>query len=99
LYTGGTVIHFFLQESPDNESVAKFVKLVFEKYPVPYITITPTFSVCEDHGYLKGEYFFCPFCNKETETYSRVVGYYRPVQRWNRGKQEEFKDRWEYVMK
>ncbi len=99
LYTGGTVIHFFLQESPDDVSVARFLKLVFENYPVPYITITPTFSVCEDHGYLKGEHFVCPFCNKETETYSRVVGYYRPVQRWNRGKQEEFKDRWEYIMK
>ena len=98
LYTGGTVIHFFLQESPEEHAVAKFVKFVFENYPVPYITITPTFSVCEDHGYIKGEHFTCPICGKETETYSRIVGYYRPVQRWHKGKQEEFKDRLEYVI-
>ena len=81
---------FFLQESPEEHAVAKFVKFVFENYPVPYITITPTFSVCEDHGYFKGEHFTCPISGKETETYSRKVGYYRPVQRWHKGKQEEF---------
>ncbi|MFN3598488.1 MAG: ribonucleoside triphosphate reductase [Aquificaceae bacterium] len=99
LYTGGTVIHFFLQESPDEEATARFIKFVFENYPVPYITITPTFSVCKDHGYIKGEYFLCPICGKETETYSRIVGYYRPVQRWNRGKQEEFRDRLECIIR
>lgn len=99
LYTGGTVIHFFLQESPDESVVPRFIKFVFENYPVPYITITPTFSVCEDHGYIRGEHFLCPTCGKETETYSRIVGYYRPVQRWNRGKQEEFKERLEYLIK
>ncbi len=99
LYTGGTVVHFFLQESPDEESVAKFIKFVFENYPIPYITITPTFSVCEDHGYIRGEHFECPTCGKPTEVYSRVVGYYRPVQRWNRGKQEEFRQRLEYELK
>ncbi|ADO44618.1 anaerobic ribonucleoside-triphosphate reductase [Hydrogenobacter thermophilus TK-6] len=98
LYTGGTVIHFFLQESPNELAVANFVKKVLELYPVPYITITPTFSVCEDHGYIRGEHFTCPECGKPAEVYSRVVGYYRPVQRWNRGKQEEFKDRLEYVI-
>lgn len=99
LYTGGTVIHFFLQESPDESVVPRFIKFVFENYLVPYITITPTFSVCEDHGYIRGEHFLCPTRGKETETYSRIVGYYRPVQRWNRGKQEEFKERLEYLIK
>jgi len=96
LYTGGTVIHVFLQESPDELAVARFIKIAFEKYPIPYLTITPTFSVCEDHGYIRGEHFHCPHCGKPAEVYSRVVGYYRPVQRWNRGKQEEFRQRLEY---
>ncbi|MCX8164525.1 MAG: hypothetical protein N3D14_03945 [Aquificaceae bacterium] len=98
LYTGGTVLHIFLQESPDDLAVASFVKKVFETYPIPYLTITPTFSVCENHGYIKGERFTCPNCGKPTEVYSRVVGYYRPVQRWNRGKQEEFCQRLEYII-
>ncbi|SNZ14197.1 ribonucleoside triphosphate reductase [Hydrogenobacter hydrogenophilus] len=98
LYTGGTVIHFFLQESPNETALPEFIKKVFERYPVPYITITPTFSVCKEHGYIQGEHFNCPQCGRQTEVYSRVVGYYRPVQLWNRGKQEEFKDRLEYVI-
>ncbi len=98
LYTGGTVIHFFLQESPEEFAVSRFIKTVFENYPIPYLTITPTFSVCEEHGYIRGEHFYCPECKRPTEVYSRVVGYYRPVQRWNRGKQEEFRERLEYLI-
>lgn len=67
LYTGGTVIHVFLQESPDELAVARFIKIAFEKYPIPYLTITPTFSVCEDHGYIRREHFHCPHCGKPTE--------------------------------
>jgi ribonucleoside-triphosphate reductase len=99
LYTGGTVFHTFLPETPDPESVKLFVKRVFEHYPIPYLTITPTFSVCPNHGYLSGKVISCPHCGEETEVYSRVVGYYRPVERWNRGKQEEFKNRKAYVLR
>lgn len=98
LYTGGTVVHMFLGESPNEDTLPEFIKKAFETYPIPYLTITPTFSVCPNHGYLKGEYFNCPICNAPSEVYSRVVGYYRPVQRWNAGKKEEFKDRLEYVL-
>ncbi len=96
LYTGGTVIHAFLPESPAPEAAKQFVKKAFENYSFPYITLTPTFSICPTHGYIAGEHFTCPECNKETEVYSRVVGYYRPVRMWNKGKKEEFKNRVEY---
>jgi ribonucleoside-triphosphate reductase len=96
LYTGGTVIHAFLPESPAPEAAKQFVKKAFENYSFPYITLTPTFSICPTHGYIAGEHFTCPGCNKETEVYSRVVGYYRPVRMWNKGKKEEFKNRLEY---
>jgi ribonucleoside-triphosphate reductase len=99
LYTGGTVFHAFLPEMPNPEAVKKFVRRAFENYPIPYLTVTPTFSVCPRHGYLKGKKAVCPECGEETEVYSRVVGYYRPVQRWNRGKQEEFAERKEYVLR
>lgn len=99
LYTGGTVFHTFLSEMPDPEAVKRFIRRAFENYPIPYLTITPTFSVCPKHGYLKGKVTICPECGEETEVYSRVVGYYRPVQRWNRGKQEEFAERKEYVLR
>ncbi|MEN3184437.1 MAG: ribonucleoside triphosphate reductase [Atribacterota bacterium] len=99
LYTGGTVFHTFLPEMPDPEAVKRFIRRAFENYPIPYLTITPTFSVCPKHGYLKGKVTTCPECGEETEVYSRVVGYYRPVQRWNRGKQEEFAERKEYVLR
>ncbi len=92
-YTGGTVVHVFLGESPEPEKLSHFVMNVFSKYKIPYISITPTFSVCEDHGYIKGEHFMCPTCRKETEVYSRIVGYLRPINNWNDGKKEEFKDR------
>jgi ribonucleoside-triphosphate reductase len=96
LYTSGTVVHIFLQEKPDEKAMKTFIKKAFENYPIPYMTITPTFSVCKTHGYIAGEHFNCPICGEPAEVYSRVVGYYRPVQNWNKGKQEEFKQRLEY---
>ncbi|OSS42656.1 Ribonucleotide reductase of class 3 (anaerobic), large subunit [Desulfurella amilsii] len=96
LYTSGTVVHIFLQEKPQEEALKSFIKKAFENYPIPYMTITPTFSICKTHGYIAGEHFTCPTCGCPTEVYSRVVGYYRPVQNWNKGKQEEFKQRLEY---
>ncbi|WAM34299.1 ribonucleoside triphosphate reductase [Caldicellulosiruptor morganii] len=96
-YTGGTVLHGFVGEKIDDIEVCKeIVKKIAYNYRIPYYTITPTFSVCPDHGYIAGEHFSCPTCGKECEVYSRVVGYYRPVQCWNKGKQEEFKFRKEY---
>ena len=96
-YTGGTVFHTFLGESPENgEAVKLLVRKIATSYALPYFTITPTFSVCPSHGYIKGEHFNCPTCNSKAEVFSRVVGYIRPVQDWNEGKQEEFKQRLEY---
>lgn len=96
-YTGGTVFHAFLGESPENgEAVKLLVRKIATTYALPYFTITPTFSVCPSHGYIKGEHFNCPTCNSKSEVFSRVVGYIRPVQDWNEGKQEEFKHRLEY---
>lgn len=96
-YTGGTVLHGFVGEKIDDIQVCKeIVKKIAYNYRIPYYTITPTFSVCPDHGYISGEHFSCPTCGRECEVYSRVVGYYRPVQCWNKGKQEEFKFRKEY---
>jgi ribonucleoside-triphosphate reductase len=97
LYTGGTVIHFFLGERlRDWRSVRNFVKKVCENYSIPYFTLTPTFSVCPSHGYISGEHPTCPICGEECEIYSRVVGYFRPVSQWNEGKQEEFRQRKTY---
>jgi len=97
LYTGGTVFHVFLGEKMETaESCKALVKKVAESYKVPYFSITPTFSICSDHGYISGEKFDCPDCGKPTHVYSRVVGYYRPVQRWNDGKVAEYKDRKEF---
>jgi glutaredoxin len=93
-YTGGTVFHSFLGESIENvEACKKLVKKIAENYRIPYYTISPTFSVCSDHGYLKGEQSPCPSCGKETEVYARIVGYYRPVKNWNKGKAEEYVER------
>jgi ribonucleoside-triphosphate reductase len=93
-YTGGTVLHFWLGERvEDPQAVKKFVRTVCSNYRLPYFTLTPTFSICPDHGYVAGEHKACPQCNMETEVYSRVVGYLRPVQQWNRGKQNEFRER------
>ena len=97
-YTSGTVFHTFLGEKlPSWQSAAKLVRTVCEKYTLPYITISPTYSVCEDHGYIAGEHFKCPVCGREAEVYSRITGYYRPVKNWNDGKAQEYKDRLEYT--
>ncbi|QVK18456.1 ribonucleoside triphosphate reductase [Mycoplasmatota bacterium] len=96
-YTGGTVLHAFLGERIDDPNqVKKVLQLVFNKYKLPYLSITPTFSICQEHGYLKGEHFNCPHCHKPAEVWTRVVGFYRPVQNFNKGKKEEYKDRFEY---
>lgn len=93
-YTGGTVLHIFGGERIDNlEAMKHFVKKVCDNYHLPYFTFTPTFSICQNHGYLNGEHTFCPHCDTRCEVYSRVVGYLRPVSQWNEGKQEEFKIR------
>ncbi|MDD5099034.1 MAG: ribonucleoside triphosphate reductase [Candidatus Colwellbacteria bacterium] len=98
-YTGGTVLHMFLGERiKDWKTCRNFVKKVAENYKLPYITITPTFSICREHGYLFGEIPKCPECGKDCEIWSRVVGYYRPVSQWNKGKQTEFADRKEYMV-
>lgn len=90
-YTGGTVIHLFLGERiQSHDTVKQLVKKIAENYRLPYFSITPTFSVCQQHGYLEGEHAQCPHCGEQTEIYSRVVGYLRPVQQWNDGKQAEF---------
>lgn len=97
LYTGGTVLHGFIGEEIDSpETVKLLLKRAFENSRIPYLTITPTYSICPDHGYLKGEQFTCPECGKETEVWTRVVGFHRPVQSWNKGKKEEYKDRVEF---
>ena len=94
LYTSGTVFHAFLGEKlPDWKAAANLVRKIAENYRLPYYTMSPTYSVCKDHGYLTGEQFTCPICGEKTEVYSRITGYYRPVQNWNDGKAQEFKDR------
>ena len=94
LYTSGTVFHAFLGEKlPDWKAAANLVRKIAENYKLPYYTMSPTYSVCKDHGYLTGEQYICPHCGQKTEVYSRITGYYRPVQNWNDGKAQEFKDR------
>ncbi|OGG42159.1 ribonucleoside triphosphate reductase [Candidatus Jorgensenbacteria bacterium RIFCSPLOWO2_01_FULL_45_25b] len=90
-YTGGTVIHLFLGEQiNDTRSVPSLIKKICENYKLPYFTLTPTFSICREHGYLTGEHFLCETCSKECEVYSRIVGYLRPVSQWNAGKRSEY---------
>lgn len=97
LYTSGTVFHAFLGEKlPSWEAAAKLVRKIAENYKLPYYTMSPTYSVCPDCGYITGEQYTCPKCGKKTEVYSRITGYYRPVQNWNDGKTQEFKDRQTY---
>ncbi len=94
LYTSGTVFHAFLGEKlPDWRAAAALVRKIAENYRLPYYTMSPTYSVCREHGYLAGEQAVCPHCGAKTEIYSRITGYYRPVQNWNDGKAQEFKDR------
>ncbi|MBQ4582101.1 MAG: ribonucleoside triphosphate reductase, partial [Oscillospiraceae bacterium] len=97
LYTSGTVFHTFLGEKlPDWKAAAKLVRTIAENYELPYYTMSPTYSVCPDHGYIAGEEYTCPTCGRKTEVYSRITGYYRPVQNWNDGKSQEFADRKNY---
>lgn len=94
LYTSGTVFHAFLGEKlPSWQSAAKLVRTIAENYKLPYYTMSPTYSVCKEHGYLAGEQATCPTCGAKTEIYSRITGYYRPVQNWNEGKIQEYKNR------
>lgn len=98
-YTGGTVFHGFLGERIEDLEVCKdLIKKVMRNYEIPYFTVTPTFSVCYSHGYLPGEYHTCPICGSDTEVWSRVVGFYRPVKNWNKGKQSEFSERKEFIV-
>ena len=100
LYTSGTVFHAFLgQRLPDWESCMSLVRKIAENYKLPYYMMSPTYSVCEDHGYLAGEQWKCPICGKEAEVYSRITGYYRPVKNWNAGKVQEFRQRKTYEIK
>ena len=94
LYTSGTVFHAFLGEKlPDWKAAATLVRKIAQNYKLPYYTISPTYSICKEHGYIAGEHFTCPHCGKEAEVYSRITGYYRPVQNWNDGKTQEYKER------
>ncbi|MBN1981218.1 MAG: ribonucleoside triphosphate reductase [Chitinivibrionales bacterium] len=94
LYTGGTVFHAFLAEAiTDNQTCKELVRTIAANYRIPYFTVTPTYSICKIHGYLAGEQQHCPFCGQETEVYTRIVGYYRPVKNWNHGKKAEYKER------
>jgi len=98
-YTGGTVLHLFLGEQIDDlEATKTLIKKIAQNFKLPYFTLSPTFSVCQSHGYIKGNHRTCPTCNEETEVYSRVVGYLRPVKQWNNGKQAEFDIRKTYKL-
>ncbi len=100
LYTSGTVFHAFLGEKlPDWQAAASLVRKIAENYKLPYYTLSPTYSVCREHGYLQGEQNKCPVCGKATEVYSRITGYYRPVRNWNDGKTQEYKERKVYDIK
>jgi len=100
LYTGGTVQHLYLGESISDVNVCKnLIRRIFENYKMPYISITPTFSICNTHGYISGEHFTCPECGQETEVWSRVTGYLRPVANYNKGKKEEYANRKKFVLK
>ena len=99
LYTSGTVFHAFLGEKlPDWKAAANLVRTIAENYRLPYYTLSPTYSVCKNHGYITGEKYKCEKCGEDTEVYSRITGYYRPVQNWNDGKAQEFEDRKEYLL-
>ncbi|MBP3381400.1 MAG: ribonucleoside triphosphate reductase, partial [Clostridia bacterium] len=97
LYTSGTVFHAYIGEKlPDWKAAANIVRKIAENYRLPYYSLSPTYSVCKEHGYLAGEQFTCPHCGKEAEVYSRITGYYRPVKNWNVGKAQEYKERRTY---
>ncbi len=97
LYTSGTVFHAFIGEKlPDWRAAASIIRKIAENYRLPYYTLSPTYSVCKEHGYISGEVYTCPKCGKETEVYSRITGYYRPVKNWNDGKAQEYRERKTY---
>ncbi len=97
-YTGGTVFHGFLGEKvTDTRALELLIRRTFEQFKIPYFTVTPTFSICPDCGYIGGEHWTCPICSQKTEVWSRVVGFYRPVDNWNPGKRQEFEDRLEFA--
>ena len=97
LYTSGTVFHAFLGEKlPDWQAAASLVRKIAENYKLPYYTMSPTYSICKEHGYISGEHYECPICGEKAEVYSRITGYYRPVQNWNDGKTQEYKNRQNY---
>jgi len=99
LYTSGTVFHAFVGEKmPNWQSTSALIRTIAEKYTLPYYTLSPTYSVCSEHGYIPGEHFACPTCEKTAEVYSRITGYYRPVQNWNAGKTQEYKNRMTYAV-
>ena len=99
LYTSGTVFHAFLGEKlPDWKAAASIVRKIAQNYKLPYYTLSPTYSVCRNHGYIAGEHYKCDKCGEETEVYSRITGYYRPVKNWNSGKSQEYRDRREFVL-
>ena len=100
MYTSGTVFHGFLgQELPDWRAASALVRKISENFRLPYYTLSPTYSVCVDHGYISGKHFECPYCGRDAEVYSRITGYYRPVRNWNDGKVSEFKNRRTYAEK
>ena len=97
LYTGGTVLHIYTGEKlEDKETIKNLIQKIFKNNKMPYVSITPTFSICADHGYLAGEHWKCPTCKGDTEVWSRVVGFLRPVQDYNAGKRKEYKERIKY---
>ena len=99
LYTSGTVFHAFLGEKlPDWKTTAALVRKIAENFKLPYYTMSPTYSVCQEHGYIAGEHHTCPTCGAPCEVWSRITGYYRPVQNWNDGKVQEYEDRKEYKL-
>ena len=98
MYSGGTVFHTMLGEAvTDTEALKRFIKKAFTLTKIPYLSITPTYSNCGEHGHIDGEHFECPTCGEDTEVFTRIVGYYRPVSRWNKGKQAEYTDRVEFT--
>lgn len=98
-YTGGTVLHLYLGEQiRDIEVAKKLLRRAFQNYKLPYLSLTPTFSVCPEHGYISGEHFTCPTCGHEAEVWTRVVGYLRPVQNFHKGKAEEYRLRKKYIL-
>jgi len=99
LYTGGTVVHTYLGEAVrDGATVKAFIQKAFTQTKIPYLSVTPTFAICENHGYIAGEHYECPTCGEETECYTRVVGYFRPTKRFNKGKQAEWRDRTKFTL-